>query len=118
MKIYRTYRAHCARYIPTLDDGHICKEMHGHTFNIVVSVDGPINEKTGFVIDFFDLDKIVKKEVISIIDHKVLNDIDGLSNPSTEHLAIFVWNKLVSQIDHLSKIAISEDEGTGTEYSG
>ena len=98
MKIYRTYRAHCARYIPTLDDGHICKEMHGHTFNIVVSIDGPINEKTGFVIDFFDLDKIVKKEVISIIDHKVLNDIDGLSNPSTEHLAIFVWNKLVSQI--------------------
>ena len=83
MKIYRTYRAHCARYIPTLDDGHICKEMHGHTFNIVVSIDGPINEKTGFVIDFFDLDKIVKKEVISIIDHKVLNDIDGLSNPST-----------------------------------
>ena len=118
MKIYRTYRAHCARYIPTLDDGHICKEMHGHTFNIVVSVDGPINEKTGFVIDYFDLDKIVKKEVISIIDHKVLNDIDGLSNPSTEHLAIFVWNKLVSQIDYLSKIAISEDEGTGTEYSG
>ena len=38
MKIYRTYRAHCARYIPTLDDGHICKEMHGHTFNIVVSI--------------------------------------------------------------------------------
>ena len=49
---------------------------------------------------------------------KVLNDIDGLSNPSTEHLAIFVWNKLVNQIDDLSKISISEDEGTGTEYSG
>ena len=118
MKIYRTYRAHCARYIPTLDDGHVCKEMHGHTFNIIVSIDGPINEKTGFVMDFFDLDKIVKKEVISIIDHKVLNDIDGLPNPSTEHLAIFVWNKLVNQIDHLSTIAISEDKGTGTEYSG
>tara|TARA_B100000686_G_C15798334_1_gene483034 strand:+ start:93 stop:449 length:357 start_codon:yes stop_codon:yes gene_type:complete len=118
MKIYRTYRAHCARYIPTLEDSHICKEMHGHTFNIVVFLDGPINSKTGFVMDFFDLDKIVNKEVISIIDHKVLNDINGLTNPSSEHLAVFVWEKLKNKLSNLSKISISEDHGTGIEYSG
>ena len=49
MIIHRTYRAHCARYIPNLDDTHICKQMHGHTFNITIFLDGPINDKSGFL---------------------------------------------------------------------
>ena len=92
--------------------------MHGHTFNITIYLDGPINEKTGFVMDFFDLDKVVEKEVINKIDHKVLNDIEGLKNPSSENLTIFIWNILVRKIDYLSKVAVSEDRGTGIEYSG
>ena len=92
--------------------------MHGHTFNIAIYLDGPINDKTGFVMDFFDLDKIVKKEIINKIDHKVLNDIEGLSNPSSENLAIFIWNKLINKIDYLSKVTVSEDHGTGIEYLG
>ena len=59
MIIYRTYRAHCARYIPNLDDSHICRQMHGHTFNITIFLDGPINDKSGFVMDFYELDKII-----------------------------------------------------------
>ena len=92
--------------------------MHGHTFNITIYLDGPINEKTGFVMDFFDLDKVVEKEIINKIDHKVLNDIEGLENPSSENLAIFIWNILTSKIDYLSKVTVSEDQGTGIEYSG
>ncbi len=118
MKIFRTYRAHCARYIPTLNDNHICKQMHGHTFNIVVYLDGPIDTKTGFVMDFFELDLIVKKEVIDKIDHKVLNEIKNLENPSSEHLAIYIFNNLKDKIKYLSKVSVSEDRGTGIEYSG
>ena len=118
VKIYRTYIAHSARYIPNLEDGHKCKTMHGHTFNITIYLDGPINEKTGFVMDFFDLDKVVEKEVINKIDHMVLNDIEGLKNPSSENLSIFIWDTLVSKIDYLSKVTVSEDRGTGIEYSG
>ena len=92
--------------------------MHGHTFNITIYLDGPINEKTGFVMDFFDLDKVVEKEVINKIDHMVLNDIEGLKNPSSENLSIFIWDTLVSKIDYLSKVTVSEDRGTGIEYSG
>ena len=104
--------------MPNLEDDHICKGMHGHTFDITIYLDGPINDKTGFVIDFFDLDKVVEKEVINKIDHKVLNDIEGLENPSSENLTIFIWNILTSKIDYLSKVTVSEDRGTGIEYSG
>ena len=118
MKIYRTYRAHSARYLPNLEDGHICKAMHGHTFSITIYLDGPIGDDTGFVMDFFQLDRVVEKEIISKIDHQVLNDIEGLENPSSENLSIFIWGTLVDRVEYLSKVTVSEDHGTGVEYSG
>ena len=118
MKIYRTYTIHSARYIPTLPDSHPCSKMHGHTFKITIELDGPINESTGFVIDFYDLDIIVNRKIIKCLDHKVLNDIDALKNPSSEHLAIWIWKHLISSLPILSQITISEEHGTGIKYSG
>ena len=92
--------------------------MHGHTFNIIVYLEGPIDTDTGFVMDFFDLDTIVEKEVIKKIDHKVLNDIEGLENPSSENLAVYIFNILKDKVEYLSKVSVSEDHGTGIVYSG
>ena len=116
MIIHRTYRAHCARYIPNLDDSHICKQMHGHTFNITIYCKGEINEKDGFVIDFYDIDNLFNKYIHSKIDHKVLNDIKGLSNPTSEHLAKWIWNELIIHLPILYKVEVSEDHGTGIIY--
>ena len=118
MKIYRTYTIHSARFIPTLDSNHPCKKMHGHTFKIIIELDAPINEKTGFVMDFYDLDLIVNNKIIKKIDHKVLNDIKGLENPSSEHLSVWIWNKLIDSTPELSQVTISENHGTGIKYLG
>ena len=53
MIVYRSFRIHASRFLPKLSDNHICKKMHGHTFNIKVSVKGDINQNDGFVIDFY-----------------------------------------------------------------
>ncbi|MAQ43136.1 MAG: 6-carboxytetrahydropterin synthase QueD [Candidatus Marinimicrobia bacterium] len=118
MKIFRTYTVHSARFIPTLDSSHICSQMHGHTFKIIIEIDGPIDKKTGFVMDFYDLDLIIDNKIIKRIDHKVLNDIKGLNNPSSEFLSVWVWEQLIKDIPILSSITISEDNGTGVKYSG
>ena len=118
MKIYRTYTIHSARFIPTLDTDHPCSKMHGHTFKIIIELDGSIDKNTGFLMDFYDLDLIVNDKIIQKIDHKVLNDINGLENPSSEHLSIWIWNKLIDSIPILSQITVSEDHGTGIKYSG
>ena len=118
MKIYRTYTVHSARFIPTLDSSHPCSKMHGHTVKILIELDGPINNKTGFVMDFYDLDLIINDKITKRIDHKVLNDIEGLENPSSEHLSVWIWNKLIDSIPILSEITVSEDYGTGIRYSG
>ncbi len=118
MKIYRTYTIHSARFIPTLDSNHPCSKMHGHTFKIIIELDGPIDDAIGFVMDFYDLDTIVDNKIIKKIDHKILNEIEGLENPSSEYLSIWIWNKLIDSLPMLSQITISEEHGTGIQYSG
>lgn len=118
MKIYRTYTIHSARFIPTLDLNHPCSKMHGHTFKIIIELDGPIDDAIGFVMDFYDLDTIVDNKIIKKIDHKILNEIEGLENPSSEYLSIWIWNKLIDSLPMLSQITISEEHGTGIQYSG
>ena len=49
MIVYRSFRVHASRHLPKLDNSHICKNMHGHTFNITIYVQGEINKKDGFV---------------------------------------------------------------------
>ena len=118
MKIFRTYIIHSARHIPTLDDKHICKNMHGHTFNILVELDGPINKRTGFVMDFFDLDNIVKREVITKIDHRVLNEIKGLENPTSEVLAKWIWDRMICNLPQLTEVVVEETCTCKCVYSG
>ena len=78
MLVYRRFRFHSARYLPNLSDDHICKQTHGHTFNLTIYINGEINSKSGFVIDFFDIDKIINRKILPEIDHKLLNEIEGL----------------------------------------
>ena len=118
MTVFRTFRFHSARHLPLLDDNHICKRMHGHTFNLKVYVTGEINNKSGFIIDFYDIDQIVNDKIISKIDHKVLNDLPDLLNPTSEHLCKWIWDKLHPHFNTLSKITLSEDYGTGIVYKG
>ena len=118
MEVFRNFRFHSARHLPNLKDDHICKTIHGHTFNLTVHVVGNINSETGFVIDFFDIDKIVNTYILPIIDHKLLNDIPDLNNPTSENLSKWIWNNLIDRIEGLSKIVLSEDHGTGIIYSG
>ena len=116
MIVYRTFRIHASRFLPNLDDDHICKRMHGHTFNITVYVNGEIDKITGFVMDFYDIDTLFNEKIHSKIDHKVLNDVEELDNPTSEHLAKWIWDNLINHISGLHKIEVSEDFGTGIIY--
>ena len=118
MIVYRRFRFHSARHLPKLDNKHICKQTHGHTFNLTIYIEGEINDKDGFVIDFFDIDKIIENTVLKLIDHKLLNDIKGLENPTSEHLIKWIWNKIEKSFVGLHKIKLSEDHGTGIIYKG
>ena len=117
MVVYREYYINSARFLPNVEEGHICGSLHGHTYNIKVYVGGKVDKKTGFVIDVFDIDKHFKK-IHHQIDHKLLNEIKGLENPTSENICIWVWNKLLKDIPNLYKIEIMENSVTGFIYKG
>jgi 6-pyruvoyltetrahydropterin/6-carboxytetrahydropterin synthase len=68
-----------------------CESLHGHTFELHVTVEGPVDQN-GLVIDFVILKRIVKRQVLSKVDHKNLNE--HFENPSSENLVMWMWDQL------------------------
>lgn len=68
-----------------------CENMHGHNYKLRVTVEGDV-QSNGLVIDFVVLKRIVKKHILNIIDHKLLNDV--IDNPSAERLVVWIWKRL------------------------
>ena len=117
MEIYKTFAVEAARSLPNLPDGHPCKKIHGHSFKITITVAGQIDENTGFVMDFSEIDSSFSP-IHKLIDHSYLNDLEGLDNPSSENLCKWIWSKLKNSLHDLKRIEIKETESTGCIYRG
>jgi 6-pyruvoyltetrahydropterin/6-carboxytetrahydropterin synthase len=91
-RIGRTYRFEAAHHLPLLPDGHKCRNMHGHSYRVDVVVKGCLDPR-GFVADFAEIDAQVLP-LIGQVDHRVLNDIEGLENPTAELIAAWLLARL------------------------
>lgn len=69
-----------------------CERLHGHTYRLDVTIEGPLDAKTGMVVDFLLLKLAVQEQVLVQLDHRSLNDV--LKNPSAELLAVWIWGQL------------------------
>ena len=78
---------------------------------------GPIGEQSGWVMDFADLRRAFQP-VFEQLDHHYLNEIDGLQNPTSEHLARWIWERLKPGLKGLSKIVVQETCNAGCVYNG
>lgn len=85
--VTKRYHFEAGHFLPKVPAGHKCARQHGHNYVVEVSLYGAIRED-GMVLDFFDLDKAVHP-LIEKVDHRNLNDIDGLRNPTAELIAIW-----------------------------
>ena len=92
-----------------------CKNVHGHTYKLQVFVKGELN-KNGIIIDLKDIDNIVKKEIIEILDHDYLNNI--LENPTVENLIIWIWKKLEDKLNGLYELRVWETPKSFAIYTG
>ncbi len=72
-----------------------CKNLHGHTYKLRVFIKGEV-KKDGFVMDFSELNKIVKEKVLKVLDHNYLNDI--IENPTAENIVLWIWIQLKDYI--------------------
>ena len=98
-------------------------KIHGHNYTLEVMVTGDIVEDTGFLVDLGHLKKIVKKNVIDILDHSLFNvEVEFFKNrqPSSENLVIFIWNQIQSDLKgvKLHRIRLHETPTIFTDYYG
>ena len=83
---------------------------HGHNYDLVVSVTGPIDPITGFVVDMKVLKDMIRTEIEDAFDHKNLNEqVPEFKtlNPTSENIVVVVWNKLRSKIDTKNKLSVT-----------
>lgn len=117
MEIYKEFTFEAAHHLPNVPEGHKCARLHGHSFMVRIAVEGPVGEQSGWVMDFGDIKKAFKP-IWSQLDHYYLNEIPGLENPTSENLAIWIWNKLKPELPQLSRIEIRETCTSGCSYAG
>ncbi|HEV8293431.1 MAG TPA: 6-carboxytetrahydropterin synthase, partial [Tepidisphaeraceae bacterium] len=83
VRLSKTFHFEAAHDLPTFPDGHKCRRLHGHSFRVKVIVEGEVEEKKGYLIDYGDI-KLAADPIIKQLDHYYLNRIDGLENPTSE----------------------------------
>ncbi len=117
MIIFKQFTFDSAHFLPHVPDGHKCKEIHGHTYHLTIFLEGPLDPELGWVMDFGDLKKSVGA-VIDRLDHKFMNEIPGLENPTCEHISMWLWNQIKPGVPQLHKIELYETPTSGAIYSG
>tara|TARA_B100000787_G_C16072038_1_gene240375 strand:- start:187 stop:552 length:366 start_codon:yes stop_codon:yes gene_type:complete len=116
MKIFKDFVFEAAHRLPLVPSKHKCSNLHGHSFKTRVFVEGPVN-KLGWVMDFSEI-KEVCGPVIEKLDHSFLNEIEGLENPTSENIAIWLWCSIKKNLPELASIEVMETCTSGCIYSG
>jgi len=117
MDIYKIFTFEAAHRLPNVPEGHKCARLHGHSFEVTLTVTGPVDDTTGWVIDFAHM-KAAFKPYLQQLDHYYLNDIEGLENPTSENIARWIWAKVKADLPDLSKVAVKETCTAGCIYFG
>src|SRR5687768_12061080 len=117
MDIFKVFRIEAAHRLPHVPPGHKCARLHGHSFAVELHVGGTPDPHTGWIMDFAEV-KAAFAPLYDQLDHHYLNDIEGLDNPTSEMLAIWIWDKLKPALPALSEVVVHETCTSGCRYRG
>lgn len=117
VRLVRKVGFEAAHRLPQVPAGHKCERLHGHSFVVEIIVEGPVDESTGWFIDYAQIDQ-AWAPLEEILDHHYLNEVPGLENPTSEVLCRFLWQRLVVPLPQLTKIIVHETCNAACEYEG
>jgi 6-pyruvoyltetrahydropterin/6-carboxytetrahydropterin synthase len=95
---------------------------HGHDYGLTVTVKGPIDATTGFVMPLDELDAAVRRNVLDVYDHRFLNvDVEDYFDlvPTGENIALRIWERLEAPLGGmLGRVVVDETRNNRFEYTG
>ncbi|MDP3276253.1 MAG: 6-carboxytetrahydropterin synthase [Deltaproteobacteria bacterium] len=116
-ELVQTVRFESARRLPKTPVDHPCHNLYGLAFYLDIHVMGTLNEETGWVFDFAEIDRSMKP-LRDLMDHHYLNDIEGLENPTSEVMVRWIWRRLAPQLPGLVQLVLRENDVSRLIYRG
>jgi 6-pyruvoyltetrahydropterin/6-carboxytetrahydropterin synthase len=118
VEIYQEFSFDAAHRFPGVPKSHPYHGLHGHSFVARVVLAGPVDPKTGFIADLGEVEARCKA-LRERLDHKYLNDVNGLKVPSLENIAVWIWENLKPDIPMLARVEVRRDSNRhGCVYAG
>jgi 6-pyruvoyltetrahydropterin/6-carboxytetrahydropterin synthase len=107
MELRKTFQFEAAHLLPHLPKSHKCRRLHGHSFTVEIAVAGPCHPKLGWVMDYADITAAFEP-TWARLDHRYLNDLPGLQNPTSEAIAAWIWRRLKPKLPLLTEVVVAE----------
>jgi 6-pyruvoyltetrahydropterin/6-carboxytetrahydropterin synthase len=117
IRLAKSFSFEAAHFLPSFPEGHKCRRMHGHSFRVDIVVEGPLDPVRGYLVDYGDIKRAVAP-LHDELDHRLLNDLPGLANPTSEMLAVWVWDRLHPVLPMLAEVIVHETCTSRCEYRG
>lgn len=109
------FQIESARFLPHLEKTHPCARVHGHSFRITLTLVGEVDPKIGWVMDYNEIQTRMQP-ILSQLDHRVLNEVPGLENPTSEFLAKWIYDKSITTLPMIRKVSVAETPLTECAY--
>jgi len=117
VRLVKSFGFEAAHFLPGFPDGHKCRRMHGHSFKVDVAVAGDVDPRQGYLVDYGEI-KEAFRAIEERLDHRLLNEIEGLENPTSEVLAGWIWDRLHERLPLLSEVIVHETCTSRCHYAG
>jgi len=118
MEIYQEFGFDAAHRFPGAPEGHPNHGLHGHSFVARIVLAGAVDPRTGFIADLGE----VERRCLALrgrLDHKYLNEVDGLEVPSLENIAVWIWENLKPEFPALARVEVRRESCRhGCVYTG
>jgi 6-pyruvoyltetrahydropterin/6-carboxytetrahydropterin synthase len=117
LELRKTFQFEAAHLLPNLPESHKCRRLHGHSFQVEIVASGACDPKFGWVMDYADMSAAFKP-LWEQLDHRYLNEVPGLENPTSENVAVWIWQRLKSALPQLTEVVVAETCTARCVYRG
>src|ERR1017187_8836375 len=107
MELRKTFQFEAAHLLPHLPKSHKCRRLHGHSFVVEIVVTGECDPRLGWLMDYADISQAFKP-ILDRLDHYYLNEVPGLDNPTSENIAVWIWQELKPRLPLLTEVTVAE----------
>lgn len=117
LELRKKFQFEAAHLLPHLPKAHKCRRLHGHSFEVEIAIAGKADRKLGWVMDYAEISAAFKP-LWDQLDHRYLNDVRGLENPTSENIAVWIWHRLQPSLPLLTEVVVAETCNARCIYRG